>query len=173
MRYRLGQVPKGKARQVRNAASSSPLMFEPIVIVGAGQAAAQAVETLRKRAHRGPITLVGDEALLPYQRPPLSKKYLAGAMEPRSAAHPPRRALPRPRRGAAPGVRGRAHRPDGASGRDCRRLACRLSTTAAGYRQPSATVAIAGRGARRRALPAHRRRRRPPAPRASRRAGVR
>ncbi len=56
-------------------------MFESIVIVGAGQTAAQAVETLRKRGHRAPITVVGDENLLPYQRPPLSKKYLAGAME--------------------------------------------------------------------------------------------
>jgi 3-phenylpropionate/trans-cinnamate dioxygenase ferredoxin reductase subunit len=56
-------------------------MSSRIVIVGAGQAAAQAVETLRKRGHAGPITLIGDETLLPYQRPPLSKKYLAGAME--------------------------------------------------------------------------------------------
>jgi 3-phenylpropionate/trans-cinnamate dioxygenase ferredoxin reductase subunit len=52
-----------------------------IAIVGAGQAAAQAVETLRKRGHSGPITLIGDEALLPYQRPPLSKKFLAGTLE--------------------------------------------------------------------------------------------
>ena len=52
-----------------------------IVIVGAGQAAAQAVETLRKRGHTGPITLIGDEASLPYQRPPLSKKYLAGSLD--------------------------------------------------------------------------------------------
>ena len=56
-------------------------MNEPIVIVGAGQAAAQAVETLRKRGATGPITMIGDEALLPYQRPPLSKKYLAGTFE--------------------------------------------------------------------------------------------
>jgi len=56
-------------------------MFEPIVIVGAGQAAAQAVEVLRKRGHRGPISVIGDENLLPYQRPPLSKKYLAGTMD--------------------------------------------------------------------------------------------
>ncbi len=52
-----------------------------IAIVGAGQAAAQAVETLRKRGHTGPITLIGDEASLPYQRPPLSKKYLAGSLD--------------------------------------------------------------------------------------------
>ena len=56
-------------------------MFEPIVIIGAGQAAAQAVETLRKRGHRAPIGVIGDENLLPYQRPPLSKKYLAGTLE--------------------------------------------------------------------------------------------
>jgi len=56
-------------------------MFTPILIVGAGQAAAQAAETLRKKGHVGPLTVVGDEDLLPYQRPPLSKKYLAGAME--------------------------------------------------------------------------------------------
>jgi 3-phenylpropionate/trans-cinnamate dioxygenase ferredoxin reductase subunit len=56
-------------------------MYSPIVIVGAGQAAAQAIETLRKRGHKGPIVLIGDEDLLPYQRPPLSKKYLAGSME--------------------------------------------------------------------------------------------
>jgi 3-phenylpropionate/trans-cinnamate dioxygenase ferredoxin reductase subunit len=52
-----------------------------IAIVGAGQAAAQAVETLRKRGHAGALTLIGDEALLPYQRPPLSKKFLAGKLE--------------------------------------------------------------------------------------------
>src|SRR5215207_2841885 len=52
-----------------------------VAIVGAGQAAAQAIETLRKRGHTGAITLIGDEALLPYQRPPLSKKFLAGKLE--------------------------------------------------------------------------------------------
>jgi 3-phenylpropionate/trans-cinnamate dioxygenase ferredoxin reductase component len=56
-------------------------MLTPILIVGAGQAAAQAAETLRKRGHTGALTLIGDEDLLPYQRPPLSKKYLAGALE--------------------------------------------------------------------------------------------
>jgi len=52
-----------------------------IAIVGAGQAAAQAAETLSKRGYAGAITLIGDEELLPYQRPPLSKKYLAGTFE--------------------------------------------------------------------------------------------
>ncbi len=53
-------------------------MLENIVIVGAGQAAVQAIDTLRRRGFTGSLTVVGDEPWLPYQRPPLSKKYLAG-----------------------------------------------------------------------------------------------
>jgi 3-phenylpropionate/trans-cinnamate dioxygenase ferredoxin reductase subunit len=56
-------------------------MPEAVVIVGAGQAAAQAIDMLRRRGFGGAITLVGEEAAWPYQRPPLSKKYLAGALE--------------------------------------------------------------------------------------------
>ncbi len=41
----------------------------------------QAVDTLRREGHSGPIVLVGDEPYLPYNRPPLSKKYLAGELE--------------------------------------------------------------------------------------------
>lgn len=52
-----------------------------IVIVGAGQAAARAADTLRRRGFAGSIALVGDEPCWPYQRPPLSKKYLAGALD--------------------------------------------------------------------------------------------
>ena len=53
-------------------------MPEHIVIVGAGQAAAQAVQSLRGEGFAGAITLIGDEAYPPYQRPPLSKAYLLG-----------------------------------------------------------------------------------------------
>jgi 3-phenylpropionate/trans-cinnamate dioxygenase ferredoxin reductase subunit len=56
-------------------------MMEHMVIVGGGQAGAQAIETLRRHGHRGPITLIGNEPLLPYQRPPLSKKFLAGTLD--------------------------------------------------------------------------------------------
>jgi 3-phenylpropionate/trans-cinnamate dioxygenase ferredoxin reductase component len=56
-------------------------VVERIVILGAGQAAAQAVETLRQRGFKGSLVLVGDEPHLPYQRPPLSKKYLVGQLE--------------------------------------------------------------------------------------------
>jgi 3-phenylpropionate/trans-cinnamate dioxygenase ferredoxin reductase subunit len=56
-------------------------MAKRIVIVGAGQAGGQAVDTLLRAGHEGTITLVGAEAHPPYQRPPLSKKLLAGEME--------------------------------------------------------------------------------------------
>ena len=56
-------------------------MPERIVIIGAGQAASQAADTLRRKGFSGTLTLVGEEPWLPYQRPPLSKKYLAGAIE--------------------------------------------------------------------------------------------
>ena len=56
-------------------------MYERIVIAGGGQAAVQAIDTLRRKGFTGQIVLVGDEPWLPYQRPPLSKKYLAGALE--------------------------------------------------------------------------------------------
>lgn len=52
------------------------------VILGAGHAAAQLVTSLRQRGWQGDITLVGEEPVLPYQRPPLSKAYLAGQMSP-------------------------------------------------------------------------------------------
>ena len=51
-----------------------------VVIVGAGHAAGQVVASLRQHKFDGPITLIGEEPWLPYQRPPLSKKYLAGEM---------------------------------------------------------------------------------------------
>jgi 3-phenylpropionate/trans-cinnamate dioxygenase ferredoxin reductase component len=56
-------------------------MLDQIVIVGAGQAGAHAIDTLRRKGFAGSLTLVGAEPHLPYQRPPLSKKYLAGALE--------------------------------------------------------------------------------------------
>ena len=56
-------------------------MPEKIVIIGAGQAGAQAVQTLRAEGFRGAITLAGEEAYPPYQRPPLSKAYLLGSFE--------------------------------------------------------------------------------------------
>jgi 3-phenylpropionate/trans-cinnamate dioxygenase ferredoxin reductase subunit len=54
-------------------------MPEQIVIVGAGQAGVQAVQALRAEGFAGAITMIGDEAYPPYQRPPLSKAYLLGS----------------------------------------------------------------------------------------------
>jgi 3-phenylpropionate/trans-cinnamate dioxygenase ferredoxin reductase component len=53
-------------------------MQQHLLIVGAGQAATQAIATLRQNGFVGRITLIGEERHAPYQRPPLSKKYLAG-----------------------------------------------------------------------------------------------
>ena len=55
-------------------------MNERVVIAGAGHAAGQLVASLRQHKFEGQIILVGDEPHLPYQRPPLSKKFLAGEM---------------------------------------------------------------------------------------------
>ncbi|MGW1728342.1 NAD(P)/FAD-dependent oxidoreductase [Streptomyces sp. NPDC002306] len=49
-----------------------------MVIVGAGQAGFQTAAFLRERGHRGPLTLIGDENVPAYERPPLSKAYLTG-----------------------------------------------------------------------------------------------
>jgi 3-phenylpropionate/trans-cinnamate dioxygenase ferredoxin reductase component len=51
------------------------------VIVGAGLTGGAAVQTLRGEGFDGRIVLIGDEAHLPYERPPLSKEYLRGEQE--------------------------------------------------------------------------------------------
>jgi 3-phenylpropionate/trans-cinnamate dioxygenase ferredoxin reductase component len=53
-----------------------------MVIVGAGQAGARAALTLRERGWTGPVTLIGEEAFLPYERPPLSKALVLADEEP-------------------------------------------------------------------------------------------
>jgi 3-phenylpropionate/trans-cinnamate dioxygenase ferredoxin reductase subunit len=49
-----------------------------VVVLGAGQAGLQVAASLRELGYEGDVTLVGDEPFAPYQRPPLSKAYLAG-----------------------------------------------------------------------------------------------
>ncbi len=51
-----------------------------ILIIGGGQAGAQAVDTLRREGYAQRLVLIGAEAELPYQRPPLSKKFLSGEL---------------------------------------------------------------------------------------------
>ncbi len=60
-----------------------------ILIIGAGQAGGRAAEALRAAGYTGPVTLVGDEAEPPYERPALSKEVLLGSAEPESTfLHP-------------------------------------------------------------------------------------
>lgn len=53
-------------------------MARRFVLIGAGQASASAARTLRQLGFDGEVVIVGDEPHGPYQRPPLSKEYLAG-----------------------------------------------------------------------------------------------
>jgi len=53
---------------------------DPVVIVGGGQAGGVAAASLREQGYGGPIVLVAEEPVGPYQRPPLSKNFLAGQM---------------------------------------------------------------------------------------------
>jgi NADPH-dependent 2,4-dienoyl-CoA reductase/sulfur reductase-like enzyme len=53
-----------------------------VVVVGSGIGGLRTVEELRRSGYAGRITLVGDEPELPYDRPPLSKELLTGAVEP-------------------------------------------------------------------------------------------
>ncbi len=52
-----------------------------IIVVGAGQAGSSLVVKLRNLGFDGDVTLIGEEPVPPYQRPPLSKNYLMGKME--------------------------------------------------------------------------------------------
>jgi 3-phenylpropionate/trans-cinnamate dioxygenase ferredoxin reductase subunit len=56
-------------------------VIERVVVVGAGLAGLRACEGLRSRGFEGEIVLVGDEEHLPYDRPPLSKQFLAGTWD--------------------------------------------------------------------------------------------
>ena len=58
-------------------------MTEPgMVIIGAGKAGARAVVSLREHGWKGTITLIGEEAHAPYDRPPLSKSAMTADAEP-------------------------------------------------------------------------------------------
>ncbi len=56
-------------------------VFAHALIVGAGHAGGSAAAVLRQYGWKGPITLVGAEPIPPYQRPPLSKAWLAGGSD--------------------------------------------------------------------------------------------
>src|ERR1700742_2001806 len=60
-----------------------------VVILGAGHAGGVVAALLRQYGHAGPITLVGEEPIPPYQRPPLSKAWLKGEADAASLALKP------------------------------------------------------------------------------------
>ena len=60
-----------------------------IVILGAGHAGGTAAALLRQYGWTGPIALIGEEPIAPYQRPPLSKAWLKGEADAESLALKP------------------------------------------------------------------------------------
>src|ERR1041385_7062665 len=66
-----GKIDKKPERKPKSSPKS-------VVIVGAGAAGGAAAEMLRREGYEGPITLIGADESLPYDRPNLSKDYLAG-----------------------------------------------------------------------------------------------
>src|SRR5688500_8962065 len=65
------------------AAGPADVMREAcMVIVGAGEAGARAALALREAGYSGPVTLIGEEPHLPYERPPLSKAAMTAVIEP-------------------------------------------------------------------------------------------
>ncbi|HEY0646463.1 NAD(P)/FAD-dependent oxidoreductase [Phenylobacterium sp.] len=65
------------------------MTWQRVVIVGAGHAGGTAAALLRQYGHERPITLIGDEPIPPYQRPPLSKAWLKGEADADSLALKP------------------------------------------------------------------------------------
>jgi len=68
----VGRKEKKPARKPKSSPAS-------VVIVGAGAAGNAAAEMLRREGYDGPVTLIGADEFLPYDRPNLSKDYLAGS----------------------------------------------------------------------------------------------
>lgn len=56
-------------------------MAHEITVIGAGHAAGELATALRQAGYAGAISLIGEEPYLPYQRPPLSKAFLAGEVD--------------------------------------------------------------------------------------------
>lgn len=73
-------VVRGKARPAPSVADAGAV--QAIVIVGAGAAGFACAEMLRRRGYQGRLTLLGADADAPYDRPNLSKDYLAGNAPP-------------------------------------------------------------------------------------------
>lgn len=92
-----GQL-RGETHRARSSRAPERVLFEQtpttgpgsVVIIGAGAAGNACAEMLRREAYRGPITLIDTDPDTPYDRPNLSKDYLAGnAPEEWLPLHPP------------------------------------------------------------------------------------
>ena len=55
-------------------------MSEVFIVVGAGHCAGQVAASLRQQGFEGELVIIGEEPYIPYQRPPLSKKFLTGEL---------------------------------------------------------------------------------------------
>ncbi len=85
-----GWLPDQNRRRTRQRLSSTSLPANSrsgdndmsVVIIGGGQAGLQVADTLRTEGYEGKIHVIAEESGLPYQRPPLSKDYLAPGKEP-------------------------------------------------------------------------------------------
>src|SRR6202050_1877295 len=89
-----------------------------VVIIGAGHAGGTAAAQLRLFGYEGPITVIGEEPIAPYQRPPLSKAWLKGEAD----------------------AEGLALRPDSFYAE--KHIALRLSTRAASIQRSAKTVTL-------------------------------
>ncbi|HIM00223.1 MAG TPA: NAD(P)/FAD-dependent oxidoreductase, partial [Myxococcales bacterium] len=56
--------------------------FKKIAVVGTSLAGLRAIEALRREGYAGEIIAIGEEPVMPYDRPPLSKQYLKGDWDP-------------------------------------------------------------------------------------------
>jgi nitrite reductase/ring-hydroxylating ferredoxin subunit len=74
-----GPAPAEPSRGAGTTSGAERPVPSSVVIVGAGAAGDAAAEMLRREGYRGPVTLVGADESAPYDRPNLSKDYLAGS----------------------------------------------------------------------------------------------
>jgi 3-phenylpropionate/trans-cinnamate dioxygenase ferredoxin reductase component len=65
---------------------NSDLLAQRVVVIGSGHAGVQVADALRALGHSGSVSIVGEEPLSPYHRPPLSKGFLAGSETPATMA---------------------------------------------------------------------------------------
>src|SRR5690606_31169772 len=73
-----GEATQRRLLESATATHGHGVMSEQLLIIGGGQSAVQAIHTLRQNGYAGRICVIGGERHAPYQRPRLSKKYLAG-----------------------------------------------------------------------------------------------